>query len=212
MARPKSAKPRAAEEREAAEAHVAAAEAAVEAEKAPGFCHSGAHDDDEIDKAVAAASARLNQVSAALGGPARHPATGRFTSGAGHPIAIEGRAADSPANPPATPRAATPWPAASSPLAQAIASHGVPRAQVGQSAAPTPAPAVTLHTFQGNDHPHTSYSAPAAAAVQTIDLRGGAPASATTFPARAPFGTAPTGALPPQQRGPGAAGTLNGDR
>lgn len=204
--RPKS---RSEQEHEATEAHVAAAEAAVEAEKAPGFCHSGA--DDEIDKAVAAASARLGQLSAALGGPGRHPETGRFTAaGAGHPITTEGRAADSPANPSATPRAATPWPAASAPLARAITSHGVPRAQVGQPAAPTPAPAVTLHTFQGADHPHTSYSAPATAVVQSIDLRGGAPASSTSFAPRMPFGTSPIGATPPQPRGPGATGALGG--
>jgi hypothetical protein len=139
----------------------------------------------------------------------RHPGTGQFVpapaQSSAHPYLTEGRAADSPANAPATPRPGTSWPDAG-PLASAIAAHGVPVHQVGQPTVPAPEPQATLHTVSGGNHLAGPTFEPGTVTLQRVDLASQTmPVVVNAVPGQPPVHAAPTGAVPPQPRGGGNA-------
>lgn len=145
----------------------------------------------------------------------RHPGTGQFTPAPGrpaaHPYLTDGRAADSPANAPVTPRPDTAWPGADTlatgPLAHALSAHGATVHQVYPPAAPRPEAQATVQAAQNPDHPEAAWPhGPLTVAVQHLDLTGQRAALGVgTSPVQPPPRTAPTGATTPQPRGGGFA-------
>lgn len=122
----------------------------------------------------------------------RHPETGQFTADRKHPVLVDGHAADSPGNFPATPRPASLWPGSE---AHKVTVGGVELMQVGDPTAPLPEPLTTLHDQTVGDHPERCMH-PGAVQLAHIDL-GGRPDT---------FGALPTPMQPPFRTAPNSSG------